>query len=286
MAEKVLFGLIGERLNYSLSPLIFNNYFKKLNLNYQYGLFPVDPESLPELLRKVKSSSVIGFNVTIPYKQEIIPYLDDLDQEAGRIGSVNVVHSIKGKLKGYNTDYSGFIQALQNHNCYGIKTAIVLGAGGASRSIIYSLYKLGINEIIFFCRSQSKLKRILDNLSFIRNLKGYIWQLEKLKEKTERANLIVNATPVGMFPFEDDSPFDIDFPVRENLIAFDLIYNPRETKFLREARRRGIMVENGLRMLIYQALESYKIWRNQDIDEEFFIKISEEVLHASLLKRR
>ena len=227
MAEKVLFGLVGERLNHSLSPLIFNNYFKKLNLSHRYVLFPVDPDSLPELLRKVKASSVTGFNVTIPYKQEIIPYLDDLDQEARRIGSVNVVHNIKGKLKGYNTDYSGFIQALQNYNPQGIKTAVVLGAGGASRSIIYSLYKLGISEIIFFCRSQSKLKRILDDFSFIRNLQGYIWHLEKIKQKTERADLIVNATPVGMFPFENDSPLDLDFPLRENFIAFDFIYNPR-----------------------------------------------------------
>jgi len=284
MDKEKLFVLIGEKLNHSISPMIFNYYFKKLNLNYRYGLLPVTAEYFSEVLKKIRASSIIGLNVTIPYKEKIIPFLDDLDKEAERIGSVNVVHNIKGKLKGYNTDHSGFIRALLQHSPLEIETAVVVGAGGASRSVIYSLYKLKVKEIVFFSRSSVKLERVLNDFFFISNLKGYSWQIEKIKEKIQKADLIVNTTPVGMFPFKDASPIEIDFSVRKNCIAFDLIYNPIKTKFSREASSKGIVVENGLRMLVYQALESYKIWINQDINEEFFIKTSEEVLHASLLK--
>ncbi|MFP4081960.1 MAG: shikimate dehydrogenase family protein, partial [Candidatus Aminicenantes bacterium] len=126
----------------------------------------------------------------------------------------------------------------------------------------------------------------LDHFSFISHVQGYPWKDSRIKEKTKQADLIINATPVGMYPFEDDSPLDLDFPVKKNLIAFDLIYNPQKTKFLEEARKKGIAIENGSRMLIYQAVESYKIWKNTQINEDFFIKSSEEVLHASLFKRR
>lgn len=273
-------------MDHSASPLIFNHYFQRLNLNYRYDPYPVSLESLPEFIEKVKSFPIVGLNVTIPYKEEIIPYLDELDQEARKIGSVNVVHNVKGKLKGYNTDFLGFRRVLLNHLPLGIKTAVALGAGGAARSVIYSLHISGAEKIVFFSRKKSKLERILDNFSFISNLQGYLWQDERIKEKAKKADLIINATPVGMFPHEDDSPLDINFSVKKNLIAFDLIYNPAETKFLAEAKKKGIFTENGLRMLIYQALESYKIWQNFQVNEQFFIKSLEEVFHASLFKRR
>lgn len=284
MDKETLFGLIGENLEHSASPLMFNHYFQRLNLNFRYHLYPLNSESLPEFIQKVKSSPIVGLNVTIPYKEKIIPYLDSLDEEARRIDSVNVIHNDKGKLKGYNTDWVGFRRALLHNSTSLINTAVVLGAGGASRSVIYSLDKLGAAEIIFFSRSQSKLEKVLENFSCISNLKGYLWQEKTIKEKATEADLIINATPVGMFPFKDNSPLEIDFPVKKNLLVFDLIYNPLETKFLKTARKRGISTENGLRMLIFQALESYKIWQNSKVDQHFFIQSSEEVLHASLLK--
>jgi shikimate dehydrogenase len=286
MDKKVLFGLLGEKLDHSASPSIFNHYFQRLNLNCRYNPYPVSPESLLEFIEKVKSFPIVGLNVTIPYKEEIIPHLDEVDQEAMKIGSINVVHNVKGKLKGYNTDFLGFRRVLLEHLTLKIKTAVVLGAGGAARSVIYSLHVSGAEKIAFFSRKRSKLERILDNFSFISDLNGYLWQDKRIKQKARKADLIVNATPVGMFPLEDDSPLDINFSVKKDLIAFDLIYKPAQTKFLAEASKRGIVTENGLRMLIYQALESCKIWKNFQVDEQFFINTSEEVLHASLFERR
>lgn len=284
MDKETLFGLIGENLEHSASPIMFNHYFQRLNLNCCYHLYPLNLESLPEFIEKVKSFPILGLNVTIPYKEEIIPYLDSLNEDAKKIGSVNVIHNVKGRLNGYNTDYVGFRRALLHNSPTQIKSAVVLGAGGAARSVIYSLDKLGATEIIFFSRSQSKLEKVLKNFSSISNLKGYLWQEKTIKEKARGADLIINATPVGMFPFKDNSPLEMDFPVKKSLLVFDLIYNPLETKILKTARKRGISTKNGLRMLIFQALESYKIWQNSKVDQDFFIQSSEEVLHASLPK--
>jgi shikimate dehydrogenase len=286
MSEKVLFGLIGEKLEHSFSPKMFNYYFRKIKLDYTYALFPQTPESLPEFLKKVGTSSIIGLNVTIPYKEAVIPYLDDIDEAAERISSINVIHNNKGRLKGYNTDYIGFGRALVKHPHVNLKSAIVLGAGGAARAVIYALHKLEFKKIIFFSRRKDKLEKILHNFFFISNLTGYLWQPEKIKEETQKTNLIINATPVGMHPLIENSPIDINVPLKENSIAFDLIYNPEVTKFLQLAKDRGAVIENGLGMLIYQALESIKIWINQTIDEELFCKTAQEVLNASFFKRR
>jgi len=282
MAERMLFGLLGRGLSHSFSPLIFNHYFEKLGIDSLYLPFSVSPEALPRFLEDIRNSSLVGFNVTIPHKERIIPYLSQLDEEASKIGSINAVHNLDGRFKGYNTDHIGFTRALEKYDTSKISCAVILGAGGAAKAVIYSLYKLGIKEIIFFSRSEKRIEEVLSNFSLISNLKGALWNAERIKEEAKRADLLVNATPLGMKPFEKDSPLEIDFSLKESFIVFDLIYNPRITRFLKSAKEKGAIIENGLAMLLYQALKSLKIWLGEGIDEDFFIKTCEEVLNASL----
>jgi shikimate dehydrogenase len=218
--------------------------------------------------------------VTIPFKEKIIPLLDYLDPEAKIIGAVNVIHNSKGRLKGYNTDYTGFLKTLAKYDFLKTGNAVVLGAGGAARGIIYGLSKMKFKNITFFSRNDEKINKILGNFHFISGLNGEQWKIEKIKEKMKNADIVVNATPVGMFPLENKSPVEVDFDLKKKSIAYDLIYNPKVTKFLKLAKNKGAVVENGLWMLIYQALESLKLWIGEDLHEEFFIKSSKEVLNA------
>ncbi|MFQ6070385.1 MAG: shikimate dehydrogenase [Candidatus Aminicenantales bacterium] len=285
MIKRRLFGLLGMKLEHSLSALIFNSYFRRKNLDYRYQLFDLSSQNLHQFLKKASSSPLSGLNVTIPYKERIMAYLDEIEGKAKIIGSVNVIHNEKGKLKGFNTDYKGFMRSLKNFRPGVRSQTVVLGGGGAARSVIYALHSLGIEKITFFTRSAERIKRLKDDFSFVTGLEGQLWKENKIKEKSRKAGLIINATPVGMFPGERCSPFMIDFRMRKNVLVYDLIYNPPETRFLKEARSRGAVTENGIRMLIFQAIESFKIWAKEALDEALFLKTSEEVIHASLYNR-
>ncbi|MFC2170088.1 shikimate dehydrogenase [Acidobacteriota bacterium] len=287
MAKKVLFGLLGENLSHSFSPLMFNHYFKKYKPNIRYDLFPVTLKSLPGLLKRIRESGTIGLNVTVPYKEKIIPFLDELNHDAKKIGAVNVIRNNNGRLKGYNTDYLGFLKTLEQFNSMNINKSVILGAGGAARSVIYSFFKLAIRNIIFFARKIQKVSDTLAHFTYIPQIKGALWEPDNIKAEIKNSDIAINTTPVGMFPSEETTPIALDFPVKNQFVAYDLIYNPRTTQFLKIAQSNGAIIENGQRMLIYQALESLKIWNKREkLDEEYFIKSSEEVLNASLSKLR
>ena len=280
MDKKISLGILGGKLRSSLSPLMFDHYFGRFKLDISYKLYPVASDMLSFFLSKTRTSDIIGLNVTIPFKEKIIPLLDYLDPEAKIIGAVNVIHNSKGRLKGYNTDYTGFLKTLAKYDFLKTGNAVVLGAGGAARGIIYGLSRMKFKNITFFSRNDEKINKILGNFHFISGLNGEQWKIEKIKEKMKNADIVVNATPVGMFPLENKSPVEVDFALKKKGIAYDLIYNPKVTKFLKLAKNKGAVVENGLWMLIYQALESLKLWIGEDLNEEFFIKSSKEVLNA------
>ncbi|TET25327.1 MAG: shikimate dehydrogenase [Candidatus Aminicenantes bacterium] len=280
MDKKISLGILGGKLRSSLSPLMFDHYFGRLNLDISYKLYPVASDMLSFFLSKTRTSDIIGLNVTIPFKEKIIPLLDYLDPEAKIIGAVNVIHNSKGRLKGYNTDYTGFLKTLDKYDFLKTGNAVILGAGGAARGIIYGLSSMKFKNITFFSRNDEKINKILSNFHFISSLNGEQWKIEKIKEKMKNADIVVNATPVGMFPLENKSPVEVDFALKKKAIVYDLIYNPKVTKFLKLAKNKGAVVENGLWMLIYQALESLKLWIGEDLNEEFFIKSSKEVLNA------
>ena len=243
-----LYGLIGYPLGHSFSARYFNGKFSADGTDAEYRLFPIETiDRLPELIDT--NENLRGLNVTIPYKEKVIPFLDDISEEAGEIGAVNTIRIIRNeegvRLEGYNTDSPGFTQSIKGFIPQSVKNALILGSGGASKAISYALHRLGISTL---CVSRSPKK-------------GDITYAD-IDEQTLRDNpLIVNTTPLGMYPETDAKP---DIPYRYLTSAnycFDAIYNPRETIFLQLAAQYGAHTKSGMEMLINQAEASWKIWQ-------------------------
>lgn len=242
-----MYGLIGKKLGHSFSADFFNKKFQQEGIDNHYLLFPLSSiDVFPSLLEE--NPDLEGLNVTIPYKQEVIKYLDSLSEDAIEIGAVNVIKISLNRdspyLKGYNTDCIGFQNSLLPLLNPEIKKALILGTGGASKAIAYVLNKLGI-QITFVSRNPQK-----DQL-------GY----DQLDNEIINNNLlIVNTTPLGMYPdIETYPPLPYQFITAKH-VCYDLVYNPEETEFMRRSRAMGAKVKNGLEMLHLQALAAWAIW--------------------------
>ena len=243
-----MYGLIGKKLGHSFSADFFNNKFAREGINDHYYLFPLEEISeFPHLL--LENPDLEGLNVTIPYKQQLIPYLNSLSEEAEKIGAVNVIKFQRDgkdlKLIGYNSDCIGFKISLLPLLHDKIKKALVLGTGGASKAVSYVLKNLGL-EVNFVSRKPGE------------NLLTY----EDLDQDIMKENLlIVNTTPLGMFPeIESYPPIPYHFLTPLH-VCYDLVYNPLETLFMKKASEQGAVVKNGLEMLEQQALAAWDIWR-------------------------
>lgn len=237
------FGLVGKNISYSFSKTYFTKKFSDLNLDdYEYVNFDID--SIKEF-PKVLLSSVKGLNVTIPYKEQVLTYLDEIDEEVLEIGAVNTIKILKNnKIKGFNTDIYGFEKSLKpilkNHH----KNALVLGTGGASKAVKYVLKKLGIEYLVV---SRNPTINQIPYAEISKNL---------IKKHT----IIINCTPLGTFPDVNICP-DIPYQfLSEKHLLYDLIYNPSKTKFLLEGEKKGAVIVNGLKMLELQAEKSWEIW--------------------------
>jgi shikimate dehydrogenase len=241
-------GLIGFPLSHSFSQKFFNNKFSKENIQgFQYLHFQIQSiDQLKEIL--IQNPDLIGLNVTVPYKREIIPFLDDMDSVALEVGAVNTIKISKKHnslyLKGFNTDIIGFerslLPLLKEHH----KNALILGTGGAAGAVAYVLKKLNIDYKFVSRNNEKKFLHYSD-----------------LTEATIRKNtLIINTTPVGTTPRTEEYPEIPYFAITSQHLLYDLIYNPAETQFLRKGKKREAIVKNGLQMLEIQAEESWKIW--------------------------
>lgn len=245
-----IYGLIGHPLGHSFSKKFFNEKFKNESIDAEYRNFDID--SIASFSAIIEEEQTLkGLNVTIPYKEQIIPYLDELSEEAQAIGAVNVIkisrQDGKVSLKGYNSDVIGFTDSIRPLLNDTHRKALILGTGGASKAIRYGLKKLGI-DTTFVSRTPKHGMLTYSDLSE-----------EIMKEYT----VIVNCSPVGMFPHTDECP---DLPYHymgSGHILYDLVYNPEETLFMRLGREHGAITKNGLEMLILQALASWKFW-NED----------------------
>lgn len=239
------FGLVGKNISYSFSASYFENKFKEENIeDASYQNF--DLKSIKEFDSIFKTNPEIkGLNVTIPYKETIIPNLDSIDKTAKKIGAVNTIKvTKKGKLKGYNTDYYGFKKSLKPFLKKHHKKALILGTGGASKAIAFVFEQLEI-DYSYVSRSDSK-----NNLTY-QNLYDDI---------VEQHTILVNCSPVGTHPNTNECPKIPYEAISKEHILFDLIYNPKETLFLRKGKMKGATTINGLKMLEYQAEKSWKIW--------------------------
>ncbi len=240
--SKKQFGLIGRNISYSFSKKYFTEKFKKLQItNKEYVNF--DLADISEF-KNIDLSNIGGFNVTIPYKKQIIPFLDSVDNEALEVGAVNTIKIVDKKLVGYNTDVYGFEKSIKPLLKSQHKKALILGTGGAAEAVAYVFRKLKI-PYLFVSRQPKE-----DNIAYYQINKNIL----------EEFQIIVNCTPLGTFPEVEKCP-DIPYECLNNShLLYDLIYNPTETFFLKKGRERGAITKNGYEMLIFQAEKSWKIW--------------------------
>ena len=252
--------VIGNPINHSLSPKLHNYWLKRNGINGIYDKKKLNNNDLENFFVEVKNKSVQGINVTVPFKKDVISYLDDLSLEAKKTQSVNTIYLKNGKVIGHNTDIRGFEFAVKDtgYNLNG-KNVLVLGAGGVVSSIIFALYKMNVSNISICNRTKVKaenLKNIFKNLIVVN------W------DDVSKCDVVINATSVGL---KKDDNLDLDFSKFKNTEFFyDVIYNPKETNFLKDAKKLGKKIENGKKMFIYQAAESFRIWHNiyPEINEE------------------
>jgi shikimate dehydrogenase len=257
-------ALIGDPVEHTMSPAMHNAAFQKLGLDYLYIAFRVKPKELPQAIAGLKALNVAGFNVTIPHKVAVVPLLDSLDPLAEKIGAVNTVVNANSKLKGYNTDAEGFLRALTEHDFKPKnKKVVVLGAGGASRAISFILTKEGASLTIL--NRAQELDWAEDIARLIRADLGSevkVLELGNLAKALPGADLLVNATSVGMSPATNASPVPAGLLVKIPLV-FDIVYNPIKTKLLQDAAAAGAKTISGVDMLAWQGALAFEKWTGQ-----------------------
>ena len=276
--------LIGDPVKHSLSPRMHNMAFQELCLNYIYLAFEVKKIHLESVINGFKSLGISGFNVTIPYKIDVIKYLDDLDKSASDVGAVNTVVSRDGNFIGFNTDVQGVIFALEKSGVTSIKgLSVIIGAGGAARAVVTALVEMGCEEMIILNRTEQKGVALANEVENRYNINciGLKFNLKNLKLVIEDANLIINATSLGMHPEQDRTPIPKEI-IPFGATIFDIVYTPLKTKLLRDAEERGAKVIPGLYMLIGQGASSFKLWTRRD----FPIEKIREILITTLSEGR
>ncbi|MCB2180331.1 shikimate dehydrogenase [bacterium] len=278
-------GLIGYPLDHSLSPKIHQAALEACALPGDYSLFPIHPDTphdIKNLLLRVRAEEISGLNVTIPYKETVIPLLDQLTPTAEAIGAVNTIFLDKGKLTGENTDAAGFISDL-HHQFHQFKfnpksdhNALILGAGGSARAVTYALLKDGWRVTLSARRSNQSMNLIAQYPSHSNRLSVCQLNSPALQAQTESLDLIVNTTPVGMSPNIEVSPWPTGLPFPQAAFVYDLVYNPRKTKLTLESQSASLPAATGLGMLVEQAALAFKIWTGKDVSRSILLKSLEE----------
>ena len=254
-------GIIGDPVEHSMSPVMHNAAFEALGLDYVYLPFHVQGEELKEAINGIRALNIVGLNVTIPHKMAVIPFLDKLDPLAERMGAVNTIASENGELTGYNTDAPGFLQALR---AQGIepdgKSIVILGAGGAAKGISFILAGAGASLVILN-RTLSRAEELASQIARYYHQKVEAMTLNEanLKRAFERVDVLVNTTSVGMVPDVDRTPVPGNL-LNSHLAVSDIVYNPLETRLLREAKAAGARTIDGLDMLVWQGALAFEKW--------------------------
>lgn len=276
-SKTILTGLFASPSAHSISPIIHNNAFEKLGLNYVYLSFEVNKDNLKDAAQSIKTLNMRGVNLSMPNKKEVIQYLDEISETAKLSQSVNTIVNDNGILKGYSTDGKGFFKSLEEEKIFmKDKNITILGTGGASIAIISQAVFEGIKNIFVFKRDKNwnEQKKILDNIASKTNCNIELNSLEDkniLKRKIEESDLLINATSVGMkedFSLIEDKSF-----FRKDLIVSDIIYNPEKTKLLQIAEKEGCKIINGIGMLLYQGALSFELWTNKKMPVDYIKEI-------------
>jgi len=279
-----LLGVVGHPVEHSLSPVMHNAAIAHLKLDYVYLPLLVKPEALTTAVAGFAAIDLKGFNVTIPHKQAILPLLSEVSPVAQAVGAVNTVWRKGDVWAGTNTDIEGFLAPLQDLNRdWSSAVVVILGNGGAARAVVAACTKLGCATIHAIGRNTQKLQQFYaswDNFDISNKLQVHSW--EELPQLIPQANLLVNTTPIGMYPHTTASPLSVAemMSLSSEAIVYDLIYTPSPTKFLLQAEKQGAMTIDGLEMLVQQGAAALKIWLQQPVP----IEVMRQALQQQLKK--
>lgn len=275
--ETRLTGLIGFPLVQSYSPIMQNAAFNKCGLNKIYIPIEVEPANLEQVVKGISKMNFDGFNITKPYKIEIMKYLDEIDEAASLIGAVNTVKISNRILKGCNTDGNGFLRSLEEGA--GVETEgkniFILGSGGAARAIAITLALNNVKKIYICNRTFEKAASLAADTNKLACSEAVLMEYSKMKAAINDSHILINTTNVGMFPNIDESPLNEKL-LHNRLIVCDIVYNPIKTKLLQYAENKGCKIIPGLPMLVYQGVEAFEIWTGMDAPIDTMFEAAEE----------
>jgi shikimate dehydrogenase len=259
-------AVIGDPIAHSLSPVLQSFLIRHFALPFTYEALKIRTNELPKMMQRLRNGEFRGINVTIPHKQAVLPFLDEVEETAGRLGAANTIAAEENKLIGFNTDVTGFLHSLE---AAGIllrgKNVFVLGAGGAARAVVFALLKTGAQKIFLCNRRADRADAVLAAFANDNRLQNVRWPERLNWLQNNKIDVVINATSMGMHPQLNESPLP-PAAFSPYMIAFDLIYNPPATAFLRDAARAGAKTANGLGMLIEQGVAALEIWSQRKFD--------------------
>ncbi len=275
---KVL-AVIGNPVEHSLSPVFQNAGIRAAELDYVYTAFPVKEGKLGEAIAGMKALGICGLNVTIPHKERVMKYLDSIDKDAEVLGAVNTIVNQNGVLTGYNTDVKGFVGGMKQmgYEPKG-KQAVLLGAGGAARAIIWGLIQEGVASLTIGVRNVPKVRPLVEYFQKYMDITLLDWSTPEFDRALAKAQLLINSTPLGMCPHVEAMPPVNWDKVSKGILVYDIIYTPAETLFLKQAREHGCLTLNGEAMLIGQGAESFRLWTGIELDTEVMAQALREAL--------
>ena len=280
-----LLAVIGAPIGHSLSPIIQNAALHAAGLDYVYTALPVRADALASAVRGLRDAGIAGFNVTIPFKTEIIPLLDALSEDARRIQAVNTVAIEDGRMVGHNTDVAGFLAGFAER---GIaltgKKAVLIGAGGAARAALWGLLRSGVSSIVIGVRNAAKGAALAADFAADGDVRAVSFDDTAWIAACSDADLVVQTTPLGMTPHTEEMPPVDAAMIKPSAVVYDLIYTPAETRFLREARARGCETINGETMLVAQGAEAFHLWTGVRPDMELMKRTLREELARNTLR--
>ena len=275
-------GIVGYPLRHSVSPAFQQAAFDHLGIDARYLAWETPPDALAERMESLRGPGLLGANVTVPHKQAVVPFLDEVSQAAQDTGAVNTIVNEDGRLTGHNTDATGFLRALQADAGFQAqgKRVLVLGAGGSARAVVYGLLKQGAGRVTIANRTVERAHRLIQTLGSPRNAEAAPLGMT---ESSNGWDLIVNCTTLGMrhAPGEKETPLPSD-AIPANSLVYDLVYNPEETPLLQAAAKAGARTLGGLPMLIYQGVEAFRLWTGQEAPVEVMFQAARRALRSIL----
>ena len=275
-----LLGVLGAPIGHSLSPIIQNEALRAAGLDYVYAALPVRADALTSAVHGLRDAGIAGFNVTIPFKTEIIPLMDDLSEDARRIHAVNtVVVEENGRLVGHNTDVTGFLAGFAERRiALTEKKAVLVGAGGAARAVLWGLLRSKVSSVVIGVRNASKGAALAADFATHGDVRAYGFDDPAFTSALGSADIIVQTTPLGMTPHVGEMPPVDVAAIKSSAVFYDLIYTPAETRFLRAAAAHGHEAINGETMLVAQGAEAFFLWTGVRPDMELMKRVLREEL--------